>query len=325
MEDNRNLAISLELSITGESENDNTEITAVEKIWKKFVRSAWKMNEYEKNEDVITREESESRVICLEIVLAIICSLIASSFAKLYCQRTSNNVQLIYSPAYVPINKTSSSVTIQNLAMVYNNGTLVQAYFDRNLEVTKLKEIIQLPTAKNYFTMTYKSILSIAYSDATRKITQYHPNLNENGHATVPKSGIDPVFDDWEGYYGVRAVQVGSKFWLLGRKPKLRFESFTTNGIFKPETYIWYQRRQKWIRGPDLPSSFSQDVFCAFALNSSSAMLIGGIEGFENQRLVFVYDFQSMAWFRYPDLMLDDFIIMWYCTATIILDKSSSR
>ena len=87
---------------------------------------------------------------------------------------------------------------------------MLQAYFGENLELVKIKEILQLPTAKRYFTMTYKSTLSVAYSDVTRKMTQYHPKLNEKGHITIPGSGIHPQFDDWDGYYATQAIQVGT-------------------------------------------------------------------------------------------------------------------
>ena len=301
--------------------------STVDKVWRKFVRSTRKVNEYEKNEDVISVEESESRLIWLEIVLATISSLLASSFMIQYWSQNSSNSQTIYSPGYIPKDDVINSIGIQNLALVYDNGTLVRIHFDKNLTVSNTKTILQLPSANDYFTMTYKSMLSIAYSDVTRKITQYHPNLNENGHLTVPNSGIDPHFDDWKDSRAVDAIQVGSKFWLLGQKPKYsKFTTFTINAERVPNSYIWYQHKQKWNRGPNLPTEFFRHYICSSALNSSAALLIGGNDYVNvTQRLVFVYDFQSKSWFQYPDLMLDDPVDMWYCTATLASDKFTSR
>ena len=297
----------------------------VEKVWKNFVRSTVRENEFEKNEDVITLEESESRIINIEIFLAIMFSLIASTIATHHLLYNSNEVDLKHSPQNVISDKEHSVMTIANLALIYDNGSLVQAYFDRNLEVSMTKELVQLPKAKAYFMMTYKSTLLIAYSDATRKMTQYDPNLNENGHATVPKSGIDPVFDDWEGFYSFHGIQVGSMFWLLGRRAKNKNMAFMIGGELQPQTYIWYQNRQKWIKGPDLHSSFFNINFCAVSLNSSSVMIIGGYSMSENQRLVFVYEFQLKSWIQYPDILFDRYLSMWHCSAIVMMDKDETK
>ena len=296
----------------------------VDKVWRKFVRSTRKVNEYEKNEDVLTTEESESRLICLEIVLATISSLLASSFAILYWKQNSNHIQLMYAPPYVPKDEMINATVIQNLVLVYDNGTLLQVYFGKNLEMSNFKKILQLPSANDYFTMTYKSRLSIAYSHATRKMTQYHPNLNENGHITVPNSGIDPTFDNWKDCLAVDAVQVGSKLWLLGQKPKYHINANFHFKFYRPESNIWYQRRQKWRNGPNLPAEFFHHYLCSSALNSSAVLLIGGKDYDPSQRLVFVYDFQSSSWFQYPSIVDKDGF-MWYCTATLVSDKFTSR
>ena len=119
---------------------------------------------------------------------------------------------------------------------------------------------------------------------------------------------------------------------IIGRTTKYEEESPIIHGNFKPESYIWYQRRQRWIRGPDLPSGFLHKTFCAVPLNDSSAMLIGGYNTtnpIEYQRLVFVYNFNLELWFQFPNLEMNGVVdaawSMWYCTATLMYDKNSQK
>ena len=93
-------------------------------------------------------------------------------------------------------------------------------------------------------------------------------------------------------------------------------------------TFLWMIKRQRWIRGPNLPSKFYygpglvyKKQACSSALNSTSLVMIGGEEG-----IVDVFDFNSKKWEKNPGIQ--EFLnLQSYseCTSTTTFSKDSKQ
>ena len=91
-------------------------------------------------------------------------------------------------------------------------------------------------------------------------------------------------------------------------------------------TFLWMIKRQRWIRGPDLPSTlwpYGPYPRCVSALNSTSIIMIGGINGFVN-----VFDFNSKKWEEnQPGIQESNHLQSlnsWYeCSSTITFNKDA--
>ena len=190
--------------------------SSIDKVWKKLIKPKGDQSECENDTYLISTEESELRIINFLFIFAIMVSFIASICTILYFIQFVMRYDQYFTMITPETKAMKKEIVIPSLAMIYDDGILVQVHFDRFLENAEMKEIFQLPSSKYYFAMTYKIFLHIGFSDPTRTIIKYHPDLNDKGHILVKNSGIDPDFDDWKGYYSKQAVQFGSKFWLLG-------------------------------------------------------------------------------------------------------------
>ena len=99
-------------------------------------------------------------------------------------------------------------------------------------------------------------------------------------------------------------------------------------GVYFQFTFLWMIKRQRWIRGPDLPSTlwpYGPYPRCVSALNSTSIIMIGGINGFVN-----VFDFNSKKWEEnQPGIQESNHLqslnsYYWYeCSSTITFNKDA--
>ena len=97
-------------------------------------------------------------------------------------------------------------------------------------------------------------------------------------------------------------------------------------------TFFWMIKRQRWIRGPDLPSKFFygpgliyKKQTCSSALNSTSLVIIGEEKGL----FVQVFDFVSKKWEENPGiqefLYLESYYANFECTSTTTFSKDSKQ
>ena len=306
------------------SKSDQT----IDILWQKFVKKGRGKREFERNVDLISVEESDSRIVSFLITLALLVTIIATILTLIFIikrsdSKTEKNL-LINSQNII---KSMGKMKIQNIAITYDNGTVVKVYFDNSLNITKMEKLLQLPRSKKYFMFSFKGVLYFVFAEATRKMIKYHPTLNQEGHEVVQKSDIFPAFDEQEPFALEKAIQVGNKVWLMRKRPQNgMIYDFVMNRV-ENSSYVWYHVRQKWIKGPNILLNLENEI-CLVTLNRSSVMLIGGLLGtnldlsnYFSIRKVLVYDFEALKWSHYPDLNVP----FYHCTAAMYFSKSYTR
>ena len=113
-------------------------------------------------------------------------------------------------------------------------------------------------------------------------------------------------------------------FWFTGNITYFNHDGFLY-GFDKqrhPRTHIWNMERQRWIKGPNLPSLFEFARFCLVSLNSSTVMFI--VET-DIELKVFIYDFHIMKWSAFPTSNLIPRGVIHYCTAVLYIDKHLTK
>ena len=300
---------------------------SIDDFWQKFVRKGRGKREFERNVDLISVEESDSRIISFLITLALLVTIVATILTLVFIIKT-NDVKTEKSfPIFSPnTHEIIGKMKVPNIAITYDNGTVIKILFENSLKITKIEKILQLPRSKKYFMFSYKGILYFVFAEPTRKMIQYHPTLNQKGHEVVLKSDIFPSFDERKLFALDIGIQVGNKFWLMKKRPLNGMINAFGMERVENSSYLWYHVRQKWIKGPDILLKM-EDEMCLVSLNRSSVMLIGGfssdpdLANYFAIRKVLVYDFETFGWSHYPDLN----VTMYHCTAALYITKTYVR
>ena len=181
----------------------------IDSFWKKFVRKGGRKLEYERNDDLISVEESDARIILFLIIFAFLIAIIATILTILYIIATNDSPLVKYLGTISnEVKVLNEKMSIPNLGAIYDNGTVVQVYFDKSINIAKIEKIIQLPRSKKYFMFSYQRSLYLLCAEAYRKMTKYHPTLNREGHEIVEKSDIEKYFAGWKLFDIMNAIQV---------------------------------------------------------------------------------------------------------------------
>ena len=92
-------------------------------------------------------------------------------------------------------------------------------------------------------------------------------------------------------------------------------------------TMIWYSKKEKWKKGPNLPEWLLEiKDFCATSLNSTSVAIYGGV-GFEKEtstNFMTIYHFHLKLWIKLPGLEIDPKFIFRECSLSSIFSKKSN-
>ena len=245
--------------------NNNDKIL---RIWQKLVRIPKGKREFEDNNEVISKEESKQRIVLLFLICSVFLNITATLLTVIYYNTIPSIIKMV--DLNIDNHKGLREYPVQQLVMIYDNGTVMQTYFDNTMKITKFTKILQLPKSEKYFTYSFKEVLHFEFSLSNIPITQYHPNLNQEGHKVIPKSAIDV---EEMGYKINEAIQVGNMLWVAGRVEIFIGHVFSENLDLRSS--IWFMERQKWIKGPNIKNEFFKDL-CLASLNSSAVMFIGG-------------------------------------------------
>ena len=266
--------------------------------------------------------------IYFQLILAFLLSLTAGILSlKIGTDKPDQSGELTEKPGF---ENESANPMVPNLVVVYDQGAVMKITFDKTFQIIKTQKLLQIPKSKSYFAYSYKGLLYLAYDKLSRKMTKYHPALSKSGFRLVENSGMDPEIHDWESNESVNhVVQCGAKNWFLG---KVYYYQLAFVDTTMHDSYIWYQKRQKWKKGPKIQPQF-YGIFCACAINRTSVMVMERKNDpfdwpifAESILSVFVYDFDSARWTTYPDLpSKSTYDFANSCTAISVHDKSAKR
>ena len=154
-------------------------------------------------------------------------------------------------------------------------------------------EFGDLELTSKYFSFEYERQIFIVNGNGKSEATFLS---SEKYHRTIPNSEV-PIKC---GIYTIH-VRIGNFIWFLGGG----------TGNFNPDrskSILWSLKRQKWIKGPDLPQKPSNDIYgtlqtvdvtggCALAINRSNVIIFGKYyQGISPILIYSNYDFKSQKW-----------------------------
>ena len=299
----------------------------IDTIWKHLIRpNKNNRREYEINIDLISEEESNIRIINFLLISGMLIGVIATILTIIYPSLQTETQKMSWDTLIVENEFNISNMIVQQLAIIYDNGSVVQAYFDRHMNITHVKPIMQLSKSDYYYLFFYNGILNLASSDLRKKMIRYHPNLNNLGHEIIPNSDMDLELHEYNIQdifeHGIHFAQM---FLFTGSLRNFYYQDYHASGFARMNlhTYMWNLNKHRWVQGPYLLPLFEQNhKFCLAALNRSVVMFLVDIE---TDQQAFIYDFDAKQWVLFPSFKLDLGENMHYCTAAVYIDKHQSK
>ena len=238
---------------------------------------------YTEDEDLISYEESEARLIRYGAILAIALATTASILISHNVAVESGKIIQNY-----PLAKTQfyQKYPVPMLALMdkYGNGTLKKFFLTQNLTFQEYStmHLPQPHIAKEeggntyfsydkYFAFVNRNTVNIVSGDLRKDIIVVHPN---GTHRTIPNSKFRP-----EKLVGAETVQVGRFFWTFGGLVMFNTKNDNFDLLHMVNEYwykskkttLWSLNRQKWISGPDLPDYITGG--CGIPMNRSHVLL----------------------------------------------------
>lgn len=201
---------------------------------------------------------------------------------------------------------------IPHVALVFEDGSIYDISLYEDISPSK-NFLFKLSKDKGYFGYADQfGVLHFISSSLTRKVTRYYESV---GHKTIPKS-VPKMVHKMDSFSN--GLQVGNKFWVWGIMYKE--EGIMDQSTHRPETYIWYIKKQKWKPGPKVKNL--SHTSASTAINASHAMIVSSGTKLKS----FVYDFDSETWLEYPlvetPILYSDFkFIEEFSLATLISKK----
>ena len=177
-------------------------------------------------DDIITRKESENRILWCLVFLQVTLAMVAS------CLILSIAISLISKETYVLFtpNVTESMVLYQgfptqHVALVFQDGSIYDVSLNETVSASK-HYLIKLQADDFIFGFSNpKGALQLISSSLCRKITKYHQQYGHEAIANsfqknVAKPGNQKLIFDCSDYLFTQGIQVGNMFWIWGQKLK---------------------------------------------------------------------------------------------------------
>ena len=131
-----------------------------------------------------------------------------------------------------------------------------------------------LNTKAMIFAYTNQDELIFLFTDGEKNAVKY--NILKDSHRKIPSSKY-PIFDDLISAdpFGLR---VGDYFWVIGGRP-YKYLPHIGPELGRLSTTLWSIKKEKWIRGPELPEDLLEfDIIykavCAVSVGSNTAFIL---------------------------------------------------
>ena len=117
----------------------------IDLLWNKLVRKGVRHLEYERNVDLISVEESDSRIISFFIALALLVTIVTTILTIIFILAIDNSKAPFkyWETNTQETNLRNDEIIIPNLVIIYDNGTVVQASFGKSMNIVKMEKILQ--------------------------------------------------------------------------------------------------------------------------------------------------------------------------------------
>ena len=176
--------------------------------------------------------------------------------------------------------------------------------------------------------------------DLQGEIIEVNKALNDLGHQEIKGSSSKHS----SGFQFAHGIRVGNMFWILGKQHACKISisacnmdsfqspfpvSFQFFSDIENPTYLWYIKKKKWSRGPDLNAKIGHPKigYCSAVIDRSNVMFISGQTNGIMDGRVTVFNFHLSKWIVYPGL--PHFLLNQYkkieCSSTMIFRKDGSK
>ena len=197
----------IELDICEEkSEGNHRKIDYLEFIEKLFKQN-WKLDD----EDVVSPEESYSRLTWLGIILTCVLSVIpVGQIIQASFILWSEKSLIIIQPE-LPTDEFIRKFPMPHLVTVSESGEVYDFSIFENTSPSR-GLLFKLPKVEHYYVFSDpKGILYFVDSQLRRDVTQYHQNIRKKGHQVMPSSGLNLLND--KIYF--QSLLINGFFWLF--------------------------------------------------------------------------------------------------------------
>ena len=243
---------NIDLTFSDEKETNQNSITKVDKVADQIinafiVKPKERMIDQEDQNDNISYEESEVRLIFMGITSATLLASISMILSIMALQNNSSiRLQIRLPIKDAKMKFLSPYVTFMHLGGEGHLFTLKQNP-DANFKYDWELKLPRVPEDTGYFVFNDRNAIFVISSNSNQKMTMIN---GPNQHVTLAKSHIIDNF-----YYRGSILRIGNFVLVFGGLPI--FETGLMNGEMKSTcastTAIWSIKRQHWIQGPPLP------------------------------------------------------------------------
>ena len=280
------------------------------------------------DEDIITKEESEERIIVIATFLGILLLIPATALSIAQCVEWSWKTPIVVTSESPQVPKEPiKAFPVHHVALIYQDGSVVDISLNMNLSASK-QLLLKLPEDKFYFGFDNAlGILNFLSATLSRPITQFYDSKHNVIPNSVPK--MDHPSDYWS-----EALQVGNMFWVLGshmRSNDLQVDFIYNNYVDNPNTLIYFWKRNKWVNGPKLipGAGLINGRRATTAINSTAAMTIFQViheEQEKNDLATYVYNFATEGWTKFPSIEINIHnLLVAHLSSTTLISKKSKK
>ena len=262
----------IDLTSSNEKETFQNRITKVDKVADQIinafiVKPKERMIDQEDQNDNISYEESEVRLIFMGITSATLLASISMILSIMALQNNSSIRLQIRPPTKdAKMKFLSPYVTFMHLGGEGHLFTLKQNP-DANFKYDWELKLPRVPEDTGYFVFNDRNAIFVISSNSNQKMTMIN---GPNQHVTLAKSHIIDNF-----YFFGSILRVGNFAMVFGGMDQLPSDNIVTNGCTL-NTALWSIKRQRWIQGPDLPPKIlgCSSISTGFALNKTNVMVL---------------------------------------------------
>ena len=174
-------------------------------------------------EDIISKKESQNRILWFAIVFQILIAILATSLTIVFIDTKNQSSILILPNITEPLGL--KEFAIQHVALIFQDGSIYDISLNENVSNSK-QYVMKLPADDFYFGFSNPSEgLQLISSSLSRTITKYNSKL---GHKTIVSSLPKKWFKSCDEHYEIdcmdlmfsEGIQVGNVFWLWSKKLK---------------------------------------------------------------------------------------------------------
>ena len=300
------LAESLENSSFNETNDDDQDIVILPSNRSSFVSNgtigsffqvsleesskAWydlnqDINDLDDDQDVISFDESQKRLNCLCIILALPCIILTSVLVGI-SYRAFQPPQILISNNYVQ----QYEAKVPHVMILSSDGDMIPYTWKSNPKTRG--NFPKLPKSKVYGMISYQDNLYAFSLSKFNGMTMIRPN-GTNRLIQSPKQEL---------FQKHGKVTLVNKFpWALGMKTEVKEQQWHINiPEYLTETYLYSFRKQNknWNSGPRIPNNFDMINGCVVTINRTFVIVIGKETNllYSGEGYVYGYDFHSSMW-----------------------------